>query len=143
VTTLITYFSRYWNIHNENIVQRNICLSLLTLCFALCSPTFNLAMDQIYSFIQTLFTEVFTSIFICTIQKFPLVRYFKPSTTHTHAHTRIKQDLQTGAKWVQYVPYSAVRYSLCVHNNCHNTYRTWCYSSVWVLASSSPASKRQ
>jgi hypothetical protein len=109
----------------------NICLSLFP------SPCFvQFAVHLLWWFfssMQTLFTESlflysFTQFSKSFLQKFQLLRYFKTLVTHTAATITVPP--------IQCI---VVEFAMCFENNCNNTYRIWCYSSVWVLASSSPA----
>ena len=60
------------------------------------------------------------------------------SLTHSHTHTKWDLQWQT-VNSVHLKQGNIVKSALFCHNNCNNTYRIWCYSSVWVLASSSSA----
>lgn len=134
VITIVLYIPRYWNKHDVQILYKDIrylfppCVVKLAVHFSHCTVWTGSSM-------QTMFTDVFTSVFIH-------IYTHSHTHSHSHSHTHTKQDLQwQTVNSIHPTVCNIVEFAL-FFQNCNNTYRIWCYSSVWVLASSSPASNK-
>lgn len=108
------------------ILNKNICY-LFSPCAVKLAIHFSCCTDWICSPMQTLFTAVFTYVFIYI---------YTQTFTHTLTHPHITGAAVANSVYCTSHTCNIVKSALFFHNNCNNTYRIGCYSSVWVLGSS-------